>query len=204
MTVLAGLLIALALIALTGVLVGVLVLRAIYKRIRRNRTLNSAVLRGRAAFTWGPQQQVLKLRMRLDDSLYSGQAAIDLAMRGNGPRGELARLFQRIEVEGAALHSQLRLMETETNTAALTEELPAVRDRVEEVEALVRRLRSAVATGLGEVSDDTLSSLRADVDREVAALHAGVQELHTLNGYGERRRPGRQPSTNRLFRGNES
>jgi hypothetical protein len=204
MLVLAGLLIALALIALAGIVVGVLVLRALYKRIRRNRTLNSAVLRGRAAFTWGPQQQVLKLRMRLDDSLHGGQAAIDLALRGNGPRGELARLFQRIEAEGATLHSQLRLMESETDTGALTEDLPAVRARVEEVESLVRRLRSAVASGLGEVSDDTLFSLRADVDREVAALDAGVQELHTLNGYGERRRPAPQPSTNRLFRGNES
>jgi hypothetical protein len=204
MIVLAGVLIALALIALTGILIGVLVLRSIFKRIRRNRTLNSAVLRSRAAFTWGLQQQVLRLRMRLDDSLHSGQSAIEVSLRGNAPRGELARLFQRIQAEGATLRTQLRLMESETDTAVLNAELPVVRSRVDEVEALVHRLRSSVSSGLGELSDDTLASLRADVDREVAALHAGVQEMHTLNGYGGVREPGRRPATNRLLRGNES
>lgn len=202
MMLLAGVLIALAIIALTGIIVGVLVVRAIYRRIRRNRTLQSAVLRGRAAVTWGPPQRVLKLRMRVNDALNSGQAAVELAMRGTGPRGELARLFTRIQAEGATLEAQLRLMESETDPAVLDAGLPTARSRVEQVEALVRQLRSAVASGLGDLSDDTLAALRGDVDREVAALHAGVQELHTLNAYdglsGARRRP------SNLLRGNES
>jgi hypothetical protein len=204
MMVLAGVLIALVLIALTGIVIGVLIARAIYKRIRRNRALSGAVLRTRATFTWGPQQQVLKLRLRLNGSLDSGQAAVELALHGNGPRGELVRLFRRIQSEGAALEAQLRLMESETDTAALTAELPFARGRVEQIEGLVRRLRSAVASGLGELSDDTLVALRSEVDREVAALHAGVQELHTLNGYDGEPQPRPQPSTNTLFRGTES
>lgn len=203
MMVLAGVLIALVLIALTGIVVGALIVRAIYKRIRRNRALNGAMLRTRATFAWGPQQQVLKLRLRLNGSLDSGQAAVQLALHGNAPRGELVRLFRRIQSEGTALEAQLRLLESETDTVALTAELPSVRSRVEQIEGLVRQLRSAVSSDLGELSDGTLVALRSEVDREVAALHAGVQELHTLNGYDGVPQPRRQASTN-LFRGNES
>jgi hypothetical protein len=149
MMVLAGVLIALVLIALTGIVVGVLIVRAIYKRIRRNRALNGAMLRTRATFAWGPQQQVLKLRLRLNDSLDSGQAAVQLALHGNGPRGELVRLFRRIQSEGVALEAQLRLLESETDTVALTAELPSARSRVEQIEGLVRQLRSAVSSDLG-------------------------------------------------------
>ena len=42
-------------------------------------------------------------------------------------------------------------------------------------------MRSAVAAGLAGVTDDTLTTLHSDVDREVAALRAGVEELRTLN-----------------------
>ena len=204
MMLLAGVLIALVLIALAGILVGALVARALYRRIRRNRALNGAVLRTRVALTWGPPRQVLKLRVRLCDSLDSGEAAARLALGSNGPQGEVARLFRRIRAEGATVDGQLRLMESETDTSALTAELPFVHSRVAQVEELVRRLRSAVASGLGDLSDDTLVALRADVDREVAALHAGVQELHTLNGYDGLPEPRRQHSTARLYRGKES
>jgi hypothetical protein len=202
MTVLGGVLIALVLMVLAGWVVAVLILRAIYRRVRRNRALNGAVLRTRAAFAWGPQQQVLKLRMRVNASLDSGRAAVTVALGGQGPRGELSRLFRRIQEEGATLDAQLRLLESEPDPTLLSADLPAARGRVVQLEGTVRRLRSAVSSGLGDLSDDTLAALRADVDREVAALHAGVQELHTLNGYDGLHT--HRPSANRLYRGNES
>ena len=72
-------------------------------------------------------------------------------------------------------------MESEIDATVLNGDLAAAGHRVEQVEGLVRRLRSAVASGLEGVTDDTLTSLRSDVDREVAALHAGVEELRILN-----------------------
>jgi hypothetical protein len=89
-------------------------------------------------------------------------------------------------------------MESEADAAVLAADLPAATDRVEQVVALVRRLRSAVASGLAGLTDDTLSTLGSEMDREVAALHAGVQELQALNrrdGFAE---PTRPPSTDRL------
>ena len=76
----------------------------------------------------------------------------------------------------------------------LAAELSAAGHRVEQVAALVGRLRSAVATGLAGVTDDTLTTLHSDVDNEVAALHAGVEELRALN-----RRDG-PPAANRIDR----
>ena len=182
----------------------VVIARRIYLRIRRSRPLAGAVLRTRARFSYGPQQKVLRLRVRLQETLDSGQAAIDLAVRSEGPKGELPRLFRRIQTEGIALESQLRLMESERDSAVLATELPVVTRRVDELTGLVRRLRSAVSSGLGELSDDTLGALHSDVDREVAALHAGMQELHALNGTDGSPEPYRQQSTARLSRGNRS
>jgi len=164
-----------------SVTVVVLVVRAVVKRIRHSRALAAATLRTRARFSPGPNGKVLKLRVRLDEALASGRAAVDLAARGDGPRGELPELFRRIEHEGAALDLQLRLMESEIDSAVLSAELSSAGHRVEQVAALVGRLRSAVAAGLAGVTDDTLTTLHSDVDREVAALRAGVEELRTLN-----------------------
>jgi hypothetical protein len=168
------------LIGLAGFVALVLIVRAVYRRIRRSRRVDGAMLRGRARVSRGPQRRILDLRVRLDDALTSGRAAIDLASRSAGPHGELPGIFRRISDEGASLDAQLRLMESEIDRSVLTAELPAAAERVDQVEALVRRIRSAVASGLAGASDDGLTTLRADMDREVAALHAGVEELHAL------------------------
>lgn len=172
----------------------VLIGRALYRRLRRNRALAGTALRTRAGFSRGPQRKVLFLRVRLAETLDSGQAAVELASHSEGPRGELPRLFRRIQEESVALDLQLRLLESETDAGVLAGELPAAAHRVDQVVALVRRLRSAVASGLAGSTDDSLTTLHSDVDREVAALHAGVQELHRLNRRDERFEPTRSPS----------
>ena len=174
--------------------------RALYRRLRRNHALAGTALRTRAGFSRGPQRKVLFLRVRLAETLDSGRAAVDLAGRSEGPRGELPRLFRRIQEESVTLDLQLRLLQSETDRAVLAEELPAAGHRVDQVAGLVRRLRSAVASGLAGSTDDTLTTLHSDVDREVAALHAGVQELHRLNQRDERFEPTRPPTGHGLDR----
>jgi hypothetical protein len=169
-----------AAIVAASIVTVLLVLRAGYRRIRRSPALRGAVLRTRAGLSRGPQRKVLELRLQLKDTLKSGEAAVEIASRSGWPKGELPRLFRRIQTEGIALDSQLRLMESETESAVLTEELPLARQRVDQVTGLVRRLRSAVVSGLTGPTDATLASLRSDVDREVAALRAGMQELQAI------------------------
>ena len=87
--------------------------------------------------------------------------------------------------EAAAAHGTARVLATihgpETDAEVLAEEVPAAGRRVEQVAQLVHRLRTAVAAGLTGLTDDTLTGLRSDMELEVAALHAGVEELHALN-----------------------
>jgi hypothetical protein len=202
--VLTSVLLSLAFICLLSIVTVAVIVRLLYKRIRRSRALTGAVLRTRAGFSWGPRQRVLKLRVQLKEILDSGQAAVDLALRSDGPRGELPRLYRRVQSEGVALESQLRLMESENDPAALADEMLLASRRVDEMAGLVRQLRSVVATGLGGVTDDTLTALRSDVNREVAALHAGAQELHTLNGNDGLSASRRLTSPDRLSRRNAS
>lgn len=171
----------LVLLSIGVVVTFVLLVRALIRRIRRSRAVGGAALRARARVARGPQRTVLALRVRLDESMRSGRAAVEIAAAGSAPRGEVPRLFRRVADETSVLDLQLRLMESETDAAVLAVELPAARGRVDQVEALVRRVRQAVASGLAGTSDDSLSALGADVDREVAALRAGVEELQRLN-----------------------
>ncbi len=165
-----------------GVMVAfVFVLRAAVLRIRRRREASGAALRARARVAVGPQRPVLALRVRLDDALRSGRAAVEIAAVGTGPQGELPRLFRQLGAEASVLDLQLRLIQSETDARALAAETAAARGRVEQVEVLVRRMRHAVSAGLTVTSDDALSAIGTEVDREVAALHAGIEELQRLN-----------------------
>ncbi|GAA2037466.1 hypothetical protein GCM10009819_22600 [Agromyces tropicus] len=161
-----------------------LVVRAVVRRARRSRLLSGNALRVRARLASGPQGRVLRLRVRLADALSSGRAAVQVSASGDGPRGEFDRLFARIEHEGEALDRQLHLMESEADRGVLDRELPAASQRVDQVAGMVREMRAAVASGLGGLSDDELRRLRADVDREATALHAGVEHLRALNRDG--------------------
>ncbi|MFF2371421.1 hypothetical protein [Agromyces sp. NPDC058110] len=166
------------LLSIAVVVTFVLVVRAVVRRVRRERVASGAALRARARVSRGPQREVLALRVRLDEALRSGAAAIELVA---SPRSELPRLFGRIRDEGAVLDLQLRLLESERDPAVLARERAAARERVDQVEQLVRHVRSAVASGLSGTTDDSLAALRSEVDREVAAVRAGIDELQALN-----------------------
>jgi hypothetical protein len=192
--------VALGTIVAVPMITTLLIVRAVYKRMRGNRRLGRAALRTRAQLSTGQRRKVLRMRLQLDEILDSGQAAVDLAAQTDGPRSELPRLFRRIQTEGAALESQLRLMESETDAGVLAEQIPAVRHRVELVAGSVRRHRTAVASGLGGLSDDRLTSLGSEVEREVTALKAGLHELHSLNRRDEHFETTPQFSPSRLDR----
>lgn len=196
MEVLLGILVAFLILVVVSITTVVLVARAVYRRIRRSRAVADTALRARAGFSRGPRRRVLALRVRLGETLDSGQAAIDLASERDGAtHGELPRLFRRIREEGAALDLQLRLLESETDQAVLAVELPAAAGRVDQVAGLVRRLRSAVASALAGSTDETLTDLQSEMEREVAALAAGVEELRRLNRRDQPDRPPAHPPT---------
>ncbi|MCU1444855.1 hypothetical protein [Cryobacterium sp.] len=183
MSVLAEILLALASVIVVSTVSVVVIARVLYTRIRRSRAVGHSVLRARALLSAGRQHEVLALRLRLSDALASGKAALDLARQSGSPLGDLNRLYHRIRVDGAVLDAQLVLLLSERDAAALGQAVPGAQHRVDQVSALVRRLRSAAAAGLGDRTDDSLAALTDDLDREIVALDAGSRELHTLNGH---------------------
>ncbi|AWB86553.1 hypothetical protein [Mycetocola zhujimingii] len=201
MSELAWILISLASAIVAANVAVVVAIRAFYRRVRRNLALNGAALRVRSRLSRGRQREVLKLRVQLKETLDSGRAAMDLATRSDGPRGELPRLFRRLELESAGLESQLRLLESENDRVVLDEALATAQARVDDVTGLVRRLRSAVASGLGGISDDSLTALRSDVEREITAVRAGLDELHELNVQGRLYETLEHQQTNRTSNG---
>lgn len=179
-SVLAEILLALAGIMLVSTVVVVLGVRVVVGRIRRSRAVSASLLRTRALLSVGRQHEVLALRVRLAELLASGRAALDLA-RGNGtPLGELQHLFERIGTDAAALDAQLLLLLSERDGAVLAESIPVARRRVDQVGALVKRLRVAVAAGIGDPTEDSLAVLTGELDREIEALSAGRVQLHAL------------------------
>ncbi|QYF75034.1 hypothetical protein [Cryobacterium sp. PAMC25264] len=181
MGVLIEVLAALGTIVLVSTLTVVLIGRTVYTRMRRSRAVNRGLLRTRATLSVGPQHEILAQRVRLRDSLYSGHAAVDIAGRSAGPHGDLKRLFRRIESEAQTVDAHLLLLSSETEPEVLRGALPLAVHRVDQVTGLVRTVRAAVAAGLGGFSDDALLTLQLEVDREIAALDAGMAQLHTLN-----------------------
>lgn len=200
MEVLLGILAVFLILVIASITTVLLVARAIYRRVRSSRAVADTALRARAGFSHGPRRRVLALRVRLAETLDSGRAAIELAAERDGAaHSELPRLFRRVQEEAAALDLQLRLLESETDPGVLAVELPAAAGRVDQVVGLVRRLRSAVASALAGSTDDTLAELQSELEREVAALAAGVEELRRLNRRDDARTathpPTRPPGT---------
>lgn len=198
MDILFGVLISFMAIAALSWIAIFLIARTLYRRIRRSRTVNGAVLKSRAQLSRGPRRKVFALQMQLDDAIDSGRAAIDLAVRGNGRHGDLPRLFRRIDAEAIALRAQLHLMESETDADALNDELATASLAVDQISDMIRELRASVAEGLADPSGAALSALRAEVDLEVAALHEGLVELAHLNGGDMRTTTNRYRSNDRI------
>lgn len=159
----------------------VLLARSAYRKIRRDPRVNrTALLIQEKASPPGPRRSLMHLRVRLGDAVASARAAVAIIQAHGSVQGDLASLVRRIDRVAAPLDAQLRLMQTETDMRLLYELLQPARARVEEIEGIVRHIRSAAYATLGGDMDGTVAQITADVAREVAALQAGMSTLHAL------------------------
>lgn len=161
--------------ALSFVVTGFIVW-AVLRRIRRSRLL----LRMRSQLSWGSQRTIAANRLRIASAIESARAAIDFDTRGAHTTREFSRLLRRIEGEGHALDTQLRLLGSETNGGVLAVELPAIHDRIDLLCDLVRRFRASIAAGLAGANSNDLDALRYELELEASALNAGALEFRRL------------------------
>jgi hypothetical protein len=158
-----------------------LVARSAYRRVRRDPRVNRTTLRIQEMTSPpGPRRSLVHLRVRLGDALTSARAAVAVIQTHGSVQGDLASLVRRIDRVAAPLDAQLRLMQTEPDMRLLYELLQPARARVEEIERIVRQIRTAAYATLGGDMEGSVAQITADVEREVAALHAGMSTLHAL------------------------
>jgi hypothetical protein len=179
-----------AIIALLGMAVVIFVLiptvlflvaRSAYRRIRRDpRVSRTALLFQEKTSPPGPRRTLAHLRVRLGDAVTSARAAVAVIQTHGSVQGDLASLVRRIDRVAAPLDAQLRLMQTEPDMRLLYEMLQPARARVEEIEGIVRHIRTAAYATLGGDMAGAVAQITADVAREVAALQAGMNTLHAL------------------------
>jgi len=158
-----------------------LLARSAYRRIRRDPRVSRTTLRIQEKTSPpGPRRSLMQLRVRLNDTVTSARVAVGVIQTHGSVQGELASLVRRIDRVAVPLDAQLRLMQSEPDMRLLYEMLQPARARVEEIEGIVRHIRSAAYATLGGDMEGTVAQITADAAREVAALQAGMSTLHAL------------------------
>ncbi|MBI4320694.1 MAG: hypothetical protein HY675_19560 [Chloroflexi bacterium] len=128
----------------------------------------------------GLQRDVAQLRVQLSKEMLGTKRALSTLNASPATKGELGILVRRLERVANALDAQLRLLRGEPSDELLHELLRPARARVDELASASRRIRKVALAVLGGETDDSLRQITADVDREVLALQAGVDELRAL------------------------
>jgi hypothetical protein len=127
----------------------------------------------------GPRREVAFLRGELAEAITRTPQAIAMVKANAGVVGDLPSLTRRLERVAITLDAELRLLAGEPDHHEVARLLPAARERVDDVTRAARAIRRAASAGLGAQSAAELRALSADVEREVAAVAAGVQRLLT-------------------------
>jgi hypothetical protein len=140
--------------------------------------------RMRTAQVWlappGVRREVAALRRELVQSVAATPHALTIVRATGGAVGELPLLARRLERVAATLDAELALLASEPDMAEVARVLPAAHARVADVRRVARTIRRAAGAGLGVAGAASVRALGADVEREVAALDAGVQLLLTM------------------------
>jgi hypothetical protein len=132
----------------------------------------------------GPRREVAFLRHELAAAISSTPQALAMVKASAGVVGDLPSLTRRLERVATTLDAELRLLASEPDQREVAQLLPAARERVADVTRAARGIRRAASAGLGAQSAADLHALSSDVEREVAAVAAGVQRLVTTSSAG--------------------
>jgi hypothetical protein len=149
--------------------------------LRRSRRLRRRVRTVQAlAAPPGPRRQVARLRRELCAAAHATGEAVAVVRSAGGTVGDLPQLVRRLDRVAGTLDAELRLLAGEPDQAELARLLPAASARVADVTRVARGIRRAASAGLGAATAVELRPLQVEVEREVAALDAGVDRLLAL------------------------
>ncbi|MEU9568436.1 hypothetical protein AB0D62_00775 [Streptomyces massasporeus] len=134
------------------------------------RTVEDHTLRAKSFAQPGAAGELAQLRLKLRTSMRATQDALQAAVAEDESLKESLGLFERLSAHGHELDGELRRLESEPDRAALSERLPGLRERTEQITHSADSLRWAARDRARRFADDDLDSLSAQIDLESGAL----------------------------------
>ena len=172
-----------AIAAVVGVLLVILFVVAFiaYRRARRSGTWRRAKLTLQAVvFGPGPQQELAKLRLRLDQSLAAATGSVT-ASRDVGAASRLDSVNDQLQRAGQRIARQLDVISTTTTGGALDRILNPLQRRVDDIERLASQIVDAAGAAMAGDAGVELDELTRSVADEIETVNLRLDALRELS-----------------------
>ncbi|MEU9876826.1 hypothetical protein [Streptomyces phaeochromogenes] len=140
------------------------------------RTVEDSTLRAKTFAQPGPQGEIAQLRLSLRTSMRATQDALHAGVTEDESLKESLALFERLSAHGHELDGDLKRLEREPDRARLTERLPSLRERTEQITKSADALRWAARDRAQRFGNDDLDSLSTQIGMEAGALRHWTTE----------------------------
>ncbi|MFH8792635.1 hypothetical protein [Streptomyces sp. NPDC017941] len=134
------------------------------------RTVEDTTLRARTLAQPGAVGELAQLRLKLRTSMRATQDSLRAGVADDASLHESLALFQRLSAHGHELDDELKRLEREPDRIELSQRLPALRERTEQIVKASDSLRWAARDRAGKFADDDLELLKEQIDMETGAL----------------------------------
>ncbi|MVO84409.1 hypothetical protein GPA10_06365 [Streptomyces sp. p1417] len=134
------------------------------------RTVEDTTLRARTLAQPGAVGELAQLRLKLRTSMRATQDSLRAGVAEDASLHESLALFQRLSAHGHELDDELKRLEREPDRIELSQRLPALRERTEQIVKAADSLRWAARDRATKFADDDLDLLKEQIDMETGAL----------------------------------
>lgn len=152
-----------------------------YRRAKRSGRWRRAKLTLQAeVFGPGPQQELAKLRLRLDQSLAAATGSVT-ASRDVGVASRLDSVNDQLQRAGQRIARQLDVLAATAKGGALDRLLTPLQRRVDDVERLGSQIVDAAAAAMAGDADVELDELTRTVAEEIETVNLRLDALRELS-----------------------
>ncbi|MFD0418397.1 hypothetical protein [Streptomyces sp. NPDC127108] len=152
------------------------------------RTVEDTTLRARTFAQPGAVGELAQLRLRLRTSMRATQDSLRAGVAEDSSLHESLALFQRLSAHGHELDDELKRLEREPDRIELSQRLPALKERTEQIVKAADSLRWAARDRAHKFADDDLDLLSEQIDMEAGALRhwtAGPSDDQPLTSWSD-------------------
>ncbi|WP_030673978.1 hypothetical protein [Streptomyces sp. NRRL B-1347] len=140
------------------------------------RTVEDTTLRAKTFAQPGAVGELAQLRLKLRTSMRATQDALRAGVAEDPSLHESLALFERLSTHGHELDDDLKRLESEPDRITLSQRLPALKERTEQITKAADSLRWAARDRADKFADDDLDLLRTQIDMEAGALRHWTTE----------------------------